>query len=195
MSPFSESKMTRSMSLSIQTKESRAFPLKYALLTALKASSRFLWDVGVCVVLEFDFLDGLLDEGFLFWGSAGGGTCSLFCFFPAFSKPSNRVSDIFRGAKENSVVVRKPLHRCMSLWFGNAASFQTSSFCLWVIHSPCVLKMKLILQTMTFPSPLTPLPLRIFLVLSTLPLWLRNSLSLPKIIFMQYLLQFPKEYS
>lgn len=57
------------------------------------------------VLLECDFLDGLLDEGFLFSGSAGGGTCSLFCFFPIFSKPSKRVSDIFRGAVGNKAAV------------------------------------------------------------------------------------------
>lgn len=57
------------------------------------------------VLLEEDFFDGLLDESFLFSGSAGGGTCSLFCFFPIFSKPSHRVSDIFRGAEENKAAV------------------------------------------------------------------------------------------
>lgn len=72
-----------------------------ALLTALKASSRVLCVAGVDVLLEFDFLDGLFDEDFLACGSAGGGTCSLFRFFPIFSKPSYRVSDILRGAEEN----------------------------------------------------------------------------------------------
>lgn len=54
----------------------------------------------MAVLLDWDFLDGLFDEDFLLWGSAGGGTCSLFCFFPTFSKPSNSVSDIFKGAEE-----------------------------------------------------------------------------------------------
>lgn len=114
-----------------------------ALLTALKASSRVLWVAGAAVLLECDFLDGLLDEGFLFWGSAGGGTCSLFCFFPIFSKPSYRVSDIFMGAERKQGQLRLDRHASMQIWetgLLNAASFQTSS----------LLKIKLICETVAF---------------------------------------------
>lgn len=53
------------------------------------------------LVLLGDFLGGLFDEeGFLLWGSAAGGTCSLLCFLPIFSKPPYKVSAILMGAEE-----------------------------------------------------------------------------------------------
>lgn len=69
-----------------------------ASLTALKASSRFLWAGWLTALPLLAFLGALLDDGFLLSASAGGGTCSLFCFFVIFSRPSNRDSDVFRGA-------------------------------------------------------------------------------------------------
>lgn len=82
------------------------------------------------VLLDGVFLDGLLDEGFLFSGSAAGGTCSLFCFFPIFSKPSYSVSDIFRGAEGNKAALVKT-HLCAELSQFSSVSFNT------FLHSPC----------------------------------------------------------
>ena len=80
-------------------------PGRCVLLTALKASSRFLCVGGATALLEFAFLGGLLVEGFLFWGSAAGGTCSLLCFFSIFSKQSYTVSDmIWRCWREQGSV-------------------------------------------------------------------------------------------
>lgn len=71
-----------------------------ALRTALKASARFLWAARVTLLLEIGVLDSLFVEGFFgLCGSAAGGTCSLFCFFPILSKPSNSVSDILIGTE------------------------------------------------------------------------------------------------
>lgn len=70
-------------------------------LTALKASSRVLQAAGGVVLLA-GFLGGLFDEGFLLWGSAAGGTCSLLCFFPVFSKLPYKVSAILIGAEKHS---------------------------------------------------------------------------------------------
>lgn len=74
----------------------------FTLLTALKDSVRFLWVSRVTLLLEGGVLDSLFVEGF-FWlcGSAAGGTCSLFCFFPILSKPSYSVSDILIGTEKN----------------------------------------------------------------------------------------------
>lgn len=68
-----------------------------ALLTALKASARFLWVSRVTVLLVLGVLEALFVEGFFLCGSPAGGTCSLFCFFASLSKPSYRVSDILIG--------------------------------------------------------------------------------------------------
>lgn len=68
-------------------------------LTALKASSRFLWVGWLAVLLLLAFLAGLFNTGFLLSVSAGGGTCSLFCFFVIFSMSSKRDSNILRGAE------------------------------------------------------------------------------------------------
>lgn len=116
------------------------------ILTALKASSRLLWVGLVTVLLDGVFLDCLLDEGFLFSDSAAGGTCSLFCFFPIFSKPSYRVSDIFRGAEGNKAVVVKT-RLCAEI------SQFSNFFCLLQHFFTFTLWMKLILETKTFRSP------------------------------------------
>lgn len=127
-----------------------------ALLTALKASSSVLLVEVVVVLLAGDFLDNLLEEDFLFWGSAGGGTCSLFCFFPIFSRLSYRVSDIFRGAEGDEAVVNGRTYGSFST---NSTFLQTvfASFMYplrrSLIYPSWAVKVKLIHETLVFPAP------------------------------------------
>lgn len=89
----------------------------WALLTALKASARFLWVAWVTLLLEVAVLDSLLVEVFFaLCGSAAGGTCSLFCFFAILSKPSYSVSDILIGGTEAKHKVRASLKTSRDLY-------------------------------------------------------------------------------